>query len=49
MRDYILLFFHARTTCPDLSVNVCKDLKCLYEHEFLHLLVRLLAVVVDSI
>ena len=29
--------------------NVYKDFKCLYEHKYLHLLERLLAVVVDSI
>jgi hypothetical protein len=39
----------ASTACNEFSVNVCNDFKCLYEHEYLHLLELLLAVVVDSI
>jgi hypothetical protein len=32
----------ASITCIDLSVKVCNDFNCFNEHEFLHLLVRLL-------
>ena len=39
----------ASSASNEFSVNVCKDFKCFDELEYLHLLERLLAVVVDSI